>query len=245
MGRFQDNSSPRSCASGSEQGLRICLRKGCGRTYEPRHWNQRYCQDSECLKQVRRWQAAKRQQQRRKRPEVRQQRAASERQRRARQREQRSSDDSGTADRSHVDNRRDSDSAWSRTRRNSAPFCDRVGCYEKLRCCLNGQARYCDDDCRRGMSRARDRERKWLARKTLVGQFKRHLEYQARRAASAAQRGQMTSPAKHNLNSHRADTVVNSRDPAKSRLPCRDSKRVSRDDRKTHTDRGPRPPPSW
>ena len=44
---------------------RICLRKGCGRKYQPRCWHQRYCQDPECLRQVRRWQAARRQAKRR------------------------------------------------------------------------------------------------------------------------------------------------------------------------------------
>jgi hypothetical protein len=37
------------------------LRKGCGRKYLPRSWNQRYCQEPECQRQVRRWQAARRQ----------------------------------------------------------------------------------------------------------------------------------------------------------------------------------------
>ncbi len=41
--------------------LRECLRKGCRRKYQPRRWNQRYCQDPECLRLVRQWQAAKRQ----------------------------------------------------------------------------------------------------------------------------------------------------------------------------------------
>jgi len=40
---------------------RTCLRKGCGRRYRPRRWNQRYCQEPECLRQVRCWQAAQRQ----------------------------------------------------------------------------------------------------------------------------------------------------------------------------------------
>ncbi len=44
---------------------RICLNKGCGRKYHPRCWNQRYCQDPECLREVRRWLAARRQAQRR------------------------------------------------------------------------------------------------------------------------------------------------------------------------------------
>ena len=37
------------------------MRKGCGREYQPRRWNQRYCQEPECLRQVRQWQAARRQ----------------------------------------------------------------------------------------------------------------------------------------------------------------------------------------
>jgi hypothetical protein len=44
---------------------RPCLNKGCGRTYLPRRWNQRYCQDPECLREVRRWLAAQRQAKRR------------------------------------------------------------------------------------------------------------------------------------------------------------------------------------
>jgi len=40
---------------------RICFRKGCRRKYLPRCWNQRYCQEPECLRQVRCWQAARRQ----------------------------------------------------------------------------------------------------------------------------------------------------------------------------------------
>ena len=41
--------------------LRPCLRKGCHRQYLPRRWNQRYCHDPDCQRQVRRWQAARRQ----------------------------------------------------------------------------------------------------------------------------------------------------------------------------------------
>jgi len=40
---------------------RPCLNKKCGRTYQPRRWNQRYCQDPKCLRDVHRWQAAQRQ----------------------------------------------------------------------------------------------------------------------------------------------------------------------------------------
>ena len=45
--------------------MRVCLRKGCGRKYQPRRWNQHYCQDPECLRLVMRWQAARRQAKRR------------------------------------------------------------------------------------------------------------------------------------------------------------------------------------
>jgi hypothetical protein len=40
---------------------RPCLNKMCGREYQPGRWNQRYCQDPECLREVHRWQAAQRQ----------------------------------------------------------------------------------------------------------------------------------------------------------------------------------------
>ena len=48
-------------ARGRRPRLRICLRKRCGRRYQPQCWNQRYCQEPECHRQVRRWQAARRQ----------------------------------------------------------------------------------------------------------------------------------------------------------------------------------------
>jgi hypothetical protein len=57
---------------------RICLRKGCGGTYQPRAWNQRYCQEPECRRLVRRWQAARRQAARRQDPEIRAQHAQAE-----------------------------------------------------------------------------------------------------------------------------------------------------------------------
>jgi hypothetical protein len=48
-------------ARGRRPRPRKCLRKGCGRWYQPRRWNQRYCQDPECRRLVRRWLAAQRQ----------------------------------------------------------------------------------------------------------------------------------------------------------------------------------------
>jgi hypothetical protein len=55
---------------------RVCPRKGCEAVYTPRTGNHRYCQDQQCLQEVRRWQAARRQKQRRLRPDVRKTQAA-------------------------------------------------------------------------------------------------------------------------------------------------------------------------
>jgi hypothetical protein len=63
---------------------RTCFRKGCGRKYQPRCWNQRYCQDPECLRQVRRWQDARRQAKRRRDDRVKAQHAQAEKERRQR-----------------------------------------------------------------------------------------------------------------------------------------------------------------
>jgi len=61
MGARQGTGKRGCSARGRRPRPRICLRKGCGRQYQPRRWNQRYCQDPECLRQVRQWQAARRQ----------------------------------------------------------------------------------------------------------------------------------------------------------------------------------------
>ncbi len=73
MGSCHHKPKCRGCASGRRPRARMCLRKGCGRKYQPRCWNQRYCQDAECQRQVRRWQAQHAEAQR-----VRRQRAKSE-----------------------------------------------------------------------------------------------------------------------------------------------------------------------
>lgn len=63
---------------------RICLRKGCGCKYQPRRWNQRYCQQPECQREVRRWQAARRQARHRQSTEAKARHAQTERARRQR-----------------------------------------------------------------------------------------------------------------------------------------------------------------
>jgi hypothetical protein len=61
---------------------RSCLNKGCGRKYQPRRWNQRYCQAPECLREVRRWLAAQRQARRREDDDAKAEHAQAERERR-------------------------------------------------------------------------------------------------------------------------------------------------------------------
>jgi hypothetical protein len=162
-------------ASGGRLGWRSCLRKGCGRKFQARRYNQRYCREPECLAEVRRWQGAKRQQKCRSQPGARQRHAEAERQRR----KQRAAEARKPSANS---------GAWSHSRRHPEIFCDRPGCYEPPRDSPRAPASYCGDDCRAAMRQARDRQRKWLRRKTVAGRFKRRLEYQAARAKSRQDR---------------------------------------------------------
>ena len=84
MGACQSTGKHRRSARGRRPGRRTCLRKGCGRKYQPRRWNQRYCQDPECLREVRRWQAARRQVKRRQDARIKVQHAQAEKERRQR-----------------------------------------------------------------------------------------------------------------------------------------------------------------
>jgi hypothetical protein len=61
VGACQSTKNQRRLARVRQPRARICLRKGCGRKYQPRCSNQRYCQEPHCLRQVHRWQAARRQ----------------------------------------------------------------------------------------------------------------------------------------------------------------------------------------
>ncbi|MFN5283740.1 MAG: ATP-binding protein [Planctomyces sp.] len=76
MGCCQHNTDSTHRPRKSRFRQRVCPRKGCEAVYTPRSGNQRYCQDQQCLQEVRRWQAARRQKQRRLRPEVRKTQAA-------------------------------------------------------------------------------------------------------------------------------------------------------------------------
>lgn len=151
--RNDHNRNASSCAKSNSFRLRVCLRKGCGRTYRPVRGNQRYCQDPHCLREVKRWQSAKRQRRARKKANVRHKHAADERRRRF---ERKAARRTATAD------------AWSRTTPKSerlpADICDRPGCYQPPRFSVTQKTRYCSKDCRDAVRRVRERERKWLNR---------------------------------------------------------------------------------
>jgi hypothetical protein len=84
MGHVEHTTVAGASARGKRLGWRTCLRKGCGRRYQAGHWRQRYCREPDCLRQLRRWQAAKRQRKRRATAEGRQNHARAERERRRR-----------------------------------------------------------------------------------------------------------------------------------------------------------------
>ena len=142
---------------------RICLRKGCGRKYQPRRRNQRYCQDAECLREVRRWQAARRQAKRRRDARVKNSMPRPKR-------------NAGGELKSHPRPWKipSCARAWSRSRKFfPLPLCDRPGCHEPPVISPRNPARYCGTACRQAVRNVQDRERKWRSRGTLGGRKKR------------------------------------------------------------------------
>lgn len=152
---------------------RVCLRKGCGRKYQPRRWNQHYCQDPECLRLVRRWQSAKRQSKRRQDDAAKAQHAEAERARRQRATisPQAPNCPEDAAARGHA-----------ATIFSPTPMCHRPGCHEAVVKSGRNQSCYCCSACRQAVRRVVDRERKWLWRGTFRGRRAREREYQAARA---------------------------------------------------------------
>jgi hypothetical protein len=159
MGQEQLIASPTPSPSTRRFPPRTCHRKDCGRVFSPRAWNQLYCQDPECLRLLRRWQAAKRQARARRLAEKRKQHAEAERRRRCRRREAGRTAVAKDPPQSSAPRR-----AWSRSKKIPYDFCDRPGCYEPLCSCRRGPAQYCGPDCGCAARRVQDRERKFKAR---------------------------------------------------------------------------------
>lgn len=214
--QFYDTSPPGSHSSaGRRLGRRLCLNKGCGVVFEAKRWNQHYCGGPECRREVRRWQAVKRQRRRRKQEERRAEHAAAERERRRRKASLRTSASiSDVPPSAAID--ATADCAWSRGRPLPENFCDRPGCYEAVRTSRGAPARYCGDACRQAVRRVDDRERKWLRRNTCVGRAKRQGEYRRaqRKAASLRQ------PSLRGKGPRSRNSVVNSARRASFRLSC-------------------------
>ena len=173
MGLHDHNPKCRCHSSPRRPRARICLRKGCGRKYQPRRPNQRYCQEPECLRLLRRWQAARRQAKRRQDEAAKAQHAQAQRARRQRvtSSPQAPKVPEVAAARGHAAK------IFSPT-----PLCDRPGCHEPPLKSGRNQARYCCAACRQAVRRVLDRERKWRCRGTFQGRHARDQEYQAARA---------------------------------------------------------------
>ena len=223
MGHSQCSSASPLSPGNSRFPPRPCLRKGCGRVFDVRSGNQRYCQDPECLRHVRRWQAAKRQRVRRQRPEVREERAAAARE--ARERKSRLKTDPPAPTESVMPTEQpDSPGAWSRSRKNSGAICDHVGCYESPRPACRCPARYCSHECRAAMQRVRDRERKWLWRNTFAGQIKCRLQAQRRQAAQRKASADRASAILDAATPTGSDVVLPYRSPPEVSVPLGDRK---------------------
>ena len=169
MGCPHRNTKPRCRRRPRRPRPRICLRKGCGHTYLPRRWNQRYCQDPECQRQVRRWQAARRQARRRRNDATKTQHAQAQRR-------------AGSVPSLRRNHRR---TLRLRRRGHAAKIflplflCARPGCYEPPLTSVRNPAHFCGPACRQAVQRVRDRERKWRSRKRFRTQQARLREYAA------------------------------------------------------------------
>ncbi len=170
MGSHHHNPKCRSRTSPRRPRARICLRKGCGCKYQPRRWNQRYCQDPECQRLVRRWQAARRQAKRRQDEAVKAEHAKAQRARRQRT----ISSPQAPQPPPLAPARGHAAKIFS-----PGPVCDRPGCHEPAPKVGRNQASYCCSACRLAVRRVLDRERKWEWRGTFQGRQARTQEYKA------------------------------------------------------------------
>lgn len=246
MGHLQFSTASPSLPKNSRFPPRVCLRKGCGRTFHVRCGNQRYCQDPECLRLVRRWQAVKRQRVRRQRPEVREERASAAREHRERQ-SRLKTDPSARIEPVMQGETPDPLSAWSRSTKDFGPICDRVGCYEPPQPSSRCEARYCSHECRCAMQRVHDRERKSMWRNTLAGQIKCRQQTQRRRAARGTASAERTSAGSRKATTTRLDVVLPYRSSPEVAVPLDGRKEDILDDvqnpKTTITPRS-RPPPA-
>jgi hypothetical protein len=185
VGSGQGTGKHRRRARGRRPRPRNCLRKGCTRKYQPRCHHQRYCQDPECRRELRRWFAARRQAQRRKDADVTIQHAEAEKARR-----QRLKSASQSIENPELAPARGHAAQIFL----SLPLCDRPGCHEHPVKSRRNRARYCCPACRQAVRNVLDRERKWHSRNTSDGRKRRAVEYQAAKARRAFRQGTVSNP---------------------------------------------------
>lgn len=244
----QNSSSPGGCGQNRCLRPRICLRLGCGHCYQPRRWNQRFCQEPACSLELRRWQAAKRQRRCREDPASRQRHAASQRRRRRQAREKAAlaaaSRPSGAVDATAKPVVDQPPGAWSRCKRYPKDFCDRPGCYEPTREALRVQAKYCSDACREAMRRVVDRERKWLWRQ----RFTATCYLVSTQAGEAWHRFGRDSLEVREMDVRQAKRAINEvrnyGSLRQHRLSCAAHERSEAHVCQTHSGSRPRPPPA-
>ena len=148
-----------------------CLRKGCENRYQPRQRNQQFCNEPSCHDEVVRWQNAKRQQRWRRLPKNRERQASLARIRRKKEKLQPKVPSLVVLNKCSclLTNAADTDAdvscpVSSRCSKLPEIFCDRPGCYETTRASQRNHAKYCGNDCRNAVDRAKDRQRKSIAR---------------------------------------------------------------------------------
>jgi hypothetical protein len=244
MGQQQHTSSHKSSPARGRFPARTCHRRHCGRVFQPRQWNQRYCREPDCLRELHRWQAAKRQRHRRSHEAVRQQHADAERQRRSRKREQRRARETAetpvTNPRARLDAR-----AWSRSKKSPQDFCDRPGCYDPVRPSCRVRARYCGGECGRDVRRVADRERKFKNRRKKTSSPRDggeiHVTGEDRRQAASST---VKDRGSHKPSSGSRCVRGYGSSPEATVSSCETSQQVSPHDRETLTGRRPRASPS-
>lgn len=211
---------------------RKCLRKGCGNCYVTRRWNQRFCQEPDCQRLVRRWQAAKRQRRQRETEAGRKNHRERERGRRELKRQQ---PQVSAATKPHAPAR-----AWSRSKQIPEIFCDRPGCYEETRYSPKVASKYCCNGCREAVANVRDRERKWLMRQASIKTSIPTAGYQRQQSSSTADRRSKSSLD----GAPTALPVFDYRNHAPLRLSSRAHERSEVDDHERDSCTRPRPPPT-
>jgi hypothetical protein len=153
--------------------VRVCLLKGCERSYQPAHPCQRYCSPpcQQAARQWRRWHAARRY---RATPQGQQQRQAQSRRYRERQRARLATAATEPV-MAAVAEQREGQRYEDFLQDFSARPCQRPGCYELfVPRPHEPPQRFCCSACRRALRRVLEREARWRWRRRLIraGRFR-------------------------------------------------------------------------